>query len=123
MVSLANRVWLLAQRREARRFAHACKHPRDAQESLLRGYIKCNLPRGVTTVGEFRARLPLVTWDEHPVHLREPVLFHEETSGSSGLFQIGSHISRYVSGCRSSWIGRIRWIEWQRRSEISAMMG
>lgn len=101
----ANRIWLASLRRVRARFFKECLHPQAVQRDRLRTYLRANRDTvfgrthdfaKIKNEYEFEKAVPLRDRDEFDVWTRriaagetgvltrEPVLFLEETSGSTG---------------------------------------
>lgn len=106
---LANRIWLLSQQVEYRRFLKACERPEAAQLAKLKGYLQQNRDtafglqfgfKKITDYQGFAKRVPIQTWadiqpwidrilkGEQAVLTQEAVNAFEKTSGTTSMAKL-----------------------------------
>ena len=111
----ANRIWLVSQRAEYKKFLSACKNPEQAQLMKLKSYIKLgkNTQLGrrhhfnkIDSYQQFAEQVPIQTWDdiqfwiekilknESAVLTPDPLLAFEETSGTTSMAKLVPYTQR-----------------------------
>ena len=137
----ANKIWILSQIAEYKRFIRACKQPETAQHHKLLSYIQQNVQTQfgeahhfdeIETYEQFSRQVPIQNWDdiqlwidrilngEEKVLTAEPIIAFEETSGTTSMVKLVP----YTQSLRNEFqMGVAAWISLLAQSHPKAFYG